>query len=158
MSHFDNVVRKALRESIEEMSREWEPKFEAGNGPVGDDAPFEKGVNEEDAGKCPTCGKDGKECICKEGVETPVEDVINPTPDTNIEAEGDNSAEELSATGLPETNDWNLAPKDGESEVGESDPFGLNRDDVISDDEKAMLQEENNRFHSILNRISNLYD
>lgn len=158
MSYLDNAIRKALRESIEEMSREWEPKFETGNGPVGDDAPFEKSVNEEESGKCPECGKEGKECICKEGVETPVEDVINPTPDSGIEAEANTVAEEPAAAGLPETSDWDLAPESGASEVGEGDPFGLSSSDAIDDEEAAMLKEENNRFHSILDRISNLYD
>lgn len=158
MSNLDNVIRKALRESIEEMSREWEPKFETGNGPVGDDAPFEKPVN-EGGNVCPACGKDKGECICKEGIEeTPVEDSINPTPDSSIEAEESTVAEEPANTGLPETTDWNLAPESGASEIGDGDPFGLNNSDAIDETEAAMLQEENNRFHSILDRISNLYD
>lgn len=154
MKNLDLAIRKALRESIEELSREWEPKFATGNGPVGDDAPFEKEVNENER-VCPKCGK--KECICKESAETPVEDAINPTPNTDIEAEN-TVAEEPAAAGLPETTDWDLAPESGASEVGDGDPFGLNQEDTLSEDESAMLQEENNRFHSILDRISKLYD
>ena len=65
----DAAIRRALRESIEAHAHEWEPKFETGVGPVGDDAPFDEKVNEEcdkEEACCPKCGKCPCECE-KEG-------------------------------------------------------------------------------------------
>ena len=162
MSNFDDIVRKALRESIEAHAREWEPKFNAGNGPVGDDAPFDKGVNEENE-TCPNCGK--KECVCdkpevKEEMtpETPIDNTTNPVPEDSVEAEAvNNVAEEPVAAGLPETNDWNLAPEGGESSIGDSDPFGLNST-PLDEETKKLFEAENDRFQSLIGRMGKLYD
>ena len=63
----DAAIRRALRESIEAHAHEWEPKFETGVGPVGDDAPFDKKVS-GDVNECGDkencCQKCGK-CPCK---------------------------------------------------------------------------------------------
>ena len=148
----DKIIRKALYESIQAHAREWDPKFQTGNGPVGDDAPFdEKQVSEEEE-------KDCKNGVCCEQNVTPVsDDPADPNPDEGISAEGASVPQEPSA-GLPETSDWNLAPEGGESEIGESDPFGLSKLMEYTDEENAMLQEENNRFQDIMGRISKLYD
>ena len=164
-TNFDNLVRRALRESIEAHAREWEPKFETGNGPVGDDAPFDKGVNEENEA-CPKCGN--KECTCnkeevKESMETPVEDSVNPAPqDGSIDAEASiaedsNVAQEPSGEGLPPTSDWDLAPEGGESSIGDSDPFGLNST-PLDESTKKLFEAENDRFQSLIGRMSKLYD
>ena len=61
----DAAIRRALRESIEAHAHEWEPKFEAGVGPVGDDAPFDNKVSEgcdKEEACCPKCGKE--KCVC----------------------------------------------------------------------------------------------
>lgn len=162
MSNFDDIVRKALHESIEAHAREWEPKFNAGNGPVGDDAPFDKGVNEENE-TCPNCGN--KECVCdkkevKEEMtpETPIDNATNPVPEDSVEAEAvNNVAEEPVAAGLPETNDWNLAPEGGESSIGDSDPFGLNST-PLDEETKKLFEAEKDRFQSLIGRIGKLYD
>jgi hypothetical protein len=61
----DAAIRRALRESIEAHAHEWEPKFETGVGPVGDDAPFDNKVSEgcdKEEACCPKCGKE--KCVC----------------------------------------------------------------------------------------------
>ena len=147
------TIRKALYESIQAHAREWEPKFETGNGPVGDGDPYDKQVSEEkeecEHGVC--CEKCGKaECVCENNTEEQVtEDQV---------AEEKATVPEEPKNGQPETTDWNLAPEGGESEVGDGDPFGLAKLMEYTDEENEMLQEQNNRFQDIMGRISKLYD
>ena len=62
----DAAIRRALRESIEAHAHEWEPKFETGVGPVGDDAPFDNKVS-EDCDKEEACCKKCKNGTCNCG-------------------------------------------------------------------------------------------
>lgn len=42
--NLNNIIKKALRESIEELSRDWEPEFPTGTGEIGDGDPYEEDV------------------------------------------------------------------------------------------------------------------
>lgn len=42
--NLNNIIKKALRESIEELSRDWEPEFPTGTGEIGDGTPYEEDV------------------------------------------------------------------------------------------------------------------
>ena len=93
--NLDEAITRALRESIEAHAREWEPRFETGVGPVGDDAPFDDKVNEECDDCCPKCGK--KDCVCK----------------------GDMNEGEIPA----DSREWEPDFETGVGEVGDDNPF-----------------------------------
>ena len=110
----DAAIRRALRESIEAHAHEWEPKFETGVGPVGDDAPFDKkvsgDVNEcgDKEGCCPKCGKEKCECgDMNEGTIPGDSHEWEPGFETGVGPVGDDSPFTKAVNeSLMDTNDW----------------------------------------------------
>lgn len=110
----DAAIRRALRESIEAHAHEWEPDFETGVGPVGDDAPFDKkvsgDVNEcgDKEGCCPKCGKEKCECgDMNEGTIPGDSHEWEPGFETGVGPVGDDSPFTKAVNeSLMDTNDW----------------------------------------------------
>lgn len=110
----DAAIRRALRESIEAHAHEWEPKFNTGVGPVGDDAPFDKKVSGDvNEGKdcedcCPKCGKCPCECDkVNEGTIPGDSHEWEPGFETGVGEVGDDSPFTQAVNeSLTDTNDW----------------------------------------------------
>jgi len=111
----DAAIRRALRESIEAHAHEWEPDFNTGVGPVGDDSPFDNKVSEEcdkEEGCCPECGK--CPCVCKKEEGDMNEGTIpgdsrewEPGFETGVGPVGDdNPFTQAVNESLLDTNDW----------------------------------------------------
>ena len=107
----DAAIRRALRESIEAHAHEWEPKFNTGVGPVGDDAPFDNKVSEgcdKEEGCCPKCGKE--KCVCgdmDEGTIPGDSREWEPGFETGVgEVGDDNPFTQAVNESLTDTNDW----------------------------------------------------
>lgn len=125
----DAAIRRALRESIEAHAHEWEPKFNTGVGPVGDDAPFDKkasgDVNEgkdcEDC--CPKCGKCPCECDkVNEGTIPGDSHEWEPGFETGVGEIGDDSPFTKAVNeSLTDTNDW----EDGSFGAGDHRKEGI---------------------------------
>ena len=107
----DAAIRRALRESIEAHAHEWEPKFNTGVGPVGDDAPFDNKVSEgcdKEEGCCQKCGKCPCECDkVNEGTIPGDSHEWEPGFETGVGEVGDDSPFTQAVNeSLTDTNDW----------------------------------------------------
>ena len=125
----DAAIRRALRESIEAHAHEWEPKFNTGVGPVGDDAPFDKKVSGDvNEGKdcedcCPKCGKCPCECDkVNEGTIPGDSHEWEPGFETGVGEVGDDSPFTQAVNeSLTDTNDW----EDGSFGAGDHRKEGI---------------------------------
>lgn len=125
----DAAIRRALRESIEAHAHEWEPKFNTGVGPVGDDAPFDKKVSGDvNEGKdcedcCPKCGKCPCECDkVNEGTIPGDSHEWEPGFETGVGEVGDDSPFTQAVNeSLTDTNDW----EDGSFGAGDHKKEGI---------------------------------
>lgn len=211
----DAAIRRALRESIEAHAHEWEPKFETGVGPVGDDAPFDNKVSEgcdKEEACCPKCGKE--KCVCGDmnegtipgdshewdpGFETGVGPVGDDSPFTQAvnEAFVEGGDWEKDSFGAPNHKKEGISFADGgdecqngvvatsqknSGEVVSSDNLSEGEDEESQDEwgektrfrmqdvqpaqpvqesvesENDIIAEERDRFFDIINRIEKLYD
>lgn len=125
----DAAIRRALRESIEAHAHEWEPKFNTGVGPVGDDAPFDKKVSGDvNEGKdcedcCPKCGKCPCECDkVNEGTIPGDSHEWEPGFEAGVGEVGDDSPFTQAVNeSLTDTNDW----EDGSFGAGDHRKEGI---------------------------------
>ena len=125
----DAAIRRALRESIEAHAHEWEPKFNTGVGPVGDDAPFDKKVScDVNEGKdcedcCPKCGKCPCECDkVNEGTIPGDSHEWEPGFEAGVGEVGDDSPFTQAVNeSLTDTNDW----EDGSFGAGDHRKEGI---------------------------------